>query len=110
MAHFPLLHELCHRADRLLDRRLQVDAVLVVEIDRLDAEPLQRCLAGGADVGGAAVDAEVFAVRTADVPELRRQHDVVAPALDRLADEPLVRAPAVHVGRVEEGDPSSSAR
>jgi hypothetical protein len=40
-ANLSFLHQLGHRADRLLDRRLQVDAVLVVEIDRLHSEPLQ---------------------------------------------------------------------
>ena len=44
-----------------------------------------------ADVLGAAVDAEVLAVRAADVAELRREHDLVAPARDRPADELLVR-------------------
>ena len=41
-----------------------------------------------------------------DVAELRREHDLVAAALDRLADERLVLAGlrAVDVGGVEEGD------
>ena len=104
VAHLALLHELGHCADRLLDRRLEVDAVLVVEVDRVDAEALQRRLAGRADVLRLAADAEELARRSAHVPELRREHDLVAAAGDRLPDEPLVRAPAVHVGRVEEGD------
>ena len=44
------LDELGHRADGLLDRHGLVDAVLVVEVDVVDAEPLQRGVAGGADV------------------------------------------------------------
>ena len=105
VAHLPLLHELRHRADRLLDRRLQVDPVLVVEVDRLDSETTERRLAGRANVRGAAVDAEELAVRAADVPELGRQHDAFAPAGNRLPDEPLVCAPTVRVGGVEERDP-----
>ena len=39
------LHEVGHRADRVLDRRARVDAVLVVEVDVIDAEPLQARVA-----------------------------------------------------------------
>ena len=42
----------------VLDRHLGVDAVQVVEVDHVDAEPLQRGLAGLADVLGPAVLAE----------------------------------------------------
>src|SRR3954471_10316527 len=41
-----------HRADRLLDRSRAVDAVLVIQIDVIDAEALQRRVAGLADVIG----------------------------------------------------------
>ena len=43
------------RADGLFDRRVRVDAVLVVQVDVVGAEPPQRSLDGGADVRGAAV-------------------------------------------------------
>ena len=93
--------ELRHRADRLLDRRQRVDAVLVVEVDVVGAETLERPLDRRADGLGAAVRPAV--AERAD--ELRR-HDVVVPAaLDRAADELLVGAAAVHLGRVEERDP-----
>ena len=48
--HLALLDELGHRADGVLDRRLGIDPVLVVEVDRVHAEALQRRLAGRADV------------------------------------------------------------
>ena len=48
VAHLALAHELGHGADRLLDRHRRVDAVLVVEVDVVDAEPLQRRLARAA--------------------------------------------------------------
>jgi hypothetical protein len=47
-----------HGADGLLDRRLGVDAVLIIEIDRLDAEARQAAVAARADIVGLAVDAE----------------------------------------------------
>jgi hypothetical protein len=75
--------------------------MLIVEIDVIEAEPLQRCVARRADVRGRAVDAGETAVRTAHVAELRRQHDVLAPVANRASDELLVRERPVHVSRVE---------
>ena len=43
--------QLGQRADGLLDGRVRVDPVLVVEIDVIGAEPLQGALDRGADVG-----------------------------------------------------------
>ena len=57
MADLPLADQLGHAADRLLDRHVGIDAVLVEEVDRLDAEPLQRAFAGAAGIVRAAVDA-----------------------------------------------------
>ena len=42
--HLALGHQLGERADGLLDRRVRVDAVLVVEVDAVGPEPLQRAL------------------------------------------------------------------
>src|SRR5262249_60309179 len=49
-----------------------------------------------------AADAEELAGGAPDVAELRRHHDPVAAAPERLADELFVAPLAVHVGRVEE--------
>ena len=81
-----------------------VDAVLVVEVDVVDAETLERGVAGPVHVLRRTVDPHPGAVLAALVPELRRDDDLFAPARDRLADEALVRERAVHVGRVQEGD------
>src|SRR3954471_8247966 len=81
VADLALLHELGHRADRLLDRRLGVDAVLVVEVDRVDAEALERRLARLAHVVGIAADAQELAVLPADVAELRRDERALAAPL-----------------------------
>ena len=71
------------------------------------ARPSQRAL----HVLGPAVDAALGrVVGVADDAELRRQHDLVAAAGDRPADELLVGVRAVHVGGVEQRTPSSSAR
>jgi len=74
---------------------------LIVEIDVIDAEALQRRVAGFADVVGLAADAEERAVFAAHVAELRGQHDLVAPVADGATDQLLVRERAVHIRRVE---------
>ena len=58
VADLALLDQLGHAADRLLDRHVGIDPVLVEEVDRVDAEPLQRAFAGAAGIGRAAVDAD----------------------------------------------------
>src|SRR5207302_2010780 len=61
-AHLAFLDERGHRADRLLDRRPRIDAVLIVEVDRLDAQTRQARLASGTNVVGLAADAETATV------------------------------------------------
>jgi large subunit ribosomal protein L32 len=101
VAHLAGGDELCHRTDGLLDGRLRVDTVLVVEVDVVRAEPLQRPVDRRTDVLGPSVRTTV--AEGAD--ELRGEDETVAPALDRPADELFVRAAAVELGRVEERDP-----
>ena len=103
VANLARFDELRHRADRLLDRDAEVDAVLVVEVDVIEAEPSQRGFARLPYVLGVATHL-ARAVVVADVAELRREHDLVPPVADRFAHELLVRTAAVHVGRVEEVD------
>jgi hypothetical protein len=74
--------------------------VLVVEVDVIDAEPLQARVARLAHVLGLAVD-PALAVDDLD-RELGREHDLIALAFDRLADEHFVRIRPVHVGGVEQ--------
>jgi len=54
-------------------------------------------------IRGRAVDAVRRSVRIEREAEFRRDHDVVAPAGERAADELLVRIRPVHLGRIEEG-------
>src|SRR5947207_776952 len=100
MAHLALLDEAAHRTDRVLDRHARIDAVLVVEVDRVDPEPLQAGLAGLLHVFGAAVDA-VGAAGLAGLAEFGGDDDLVRPALQRAAEQFLVVAPAIHVRAVE---------
>ncbi len=106
MPHLAGIDELGHRADRLLDRHRLVDAVLVVQIDVLDAEVRERPVDRLAHVLGTPDD-RATAVGIHVVPELGREYDLVTPPRDRAADELLVLAHAmpVDVGGVEEEDP-----
>jgi hypothetical protein len=76
--------------------------VLVVEVDVVGAQPLERRVARPADVLGAAVHAEVAPVLCPLVPELGGQLHLLPPSLDGAPDQALVGERAVHVGRVEE--------
>ena len=57
VAHLPSRHELVQRAQGLLDRRDPVRPVVLVEVDVVGAEPLQRGLDRAADVAGCAARA-----------------------------------------------------
>ena len=102
----PARDELGHRADRLLDRRLRVDAVLVVEVDRVDAEPLQADASQAcAHVVGPAVDAQALAVRRrARCRTWWRARPRRGGPRSPGRPAPRCVHDAVHVGRVEEVD------
>jgi hypothetical protein len=102
VTHLALGDEARHGADGLLDRRRWIDAVLVVEIDLLDAEPSKARLAARPDVVRLAVHAAQRPAGFADDAELGGEEGFRTPAADRAADELLVPPQAVDVGRVEE--------
>jgi hypothetical protein len=105
----PCLDQRRHRTDRFLDRRVRVDAVLVIEVDVLDVQALQRRIDRGAHVLGAAVDRARSVVEPA-VAELRGEHVLVAPAGDRASDQ-FSFAPWPYTSAVSRKvSPSSSAR
>src|SRR5438045_1224936 len=97
VAHFPLTYELGHRANGVFYRRVPVDAMLVVEIDCLDAQALERSFAGLTDVLGFAVDTEKRArLGVADVSKLCSEDHLVAFPLDGAANQLLIRVRAIH--------------
>src|SRR5437867_669370 len=103
-AHLARAHEVGHRTHGVLDRGARVHPVLVVEVDRLDAEALQAPVACGAHVLRPPVDGAHPRVVAAHDAELGGDDDLVAPAADPAPDELLVGVGAVHVGGVEEVD------
>ena len=100
-----LAHEIRHRADRVFDGRLGIDAVLVIEIDRLDPKPLQARLAGLANIRRRAVDPQGRPSGARTLPNLVAM--TTASRRSRMArpTSSSLRPDTVHVGSVEEGDP-----
>ena len=104
MTDLALRDQLGHGADGLLDGRVGVDAVLVVEVDVVGAEPLERAFDGEADVLRAAVERPRAAAGVGDQAELGGQDGLVAAAFERPADELLVGVGPVDLGGVDERD------
>src|SRR3954471_756462 len=83
VAHLALADELSQRSNGLLDRRVSVDAMLIVEINGLHAKSLQRCFARLSDVLGLAVHTEERArLGIAHISEFGGENDSVALSLD----------------------------
>ena len=97
-----LLDQVFHRARHVLDRHVGVDAVLVVEIDDVGPEALERSLATCLDVLRAAVELRRHA--RLEIAELGGNHHLIAKGSKRFAHEFLVRERTVELGGVEEGD------
>ena len=104
VADLALGDQLGQRADGVLDRRAGIDPVLVIQVDVVGAEPLQRPFDCGADVGRAAVEDAGAATGVRDDAELCRHHHLVAPALDGPPYDLLVGVRAIDLGGVDVGD------
>src|SRR5438874_646219 len=80
--------------------------MLIVEIDSVDAESLQRSFAGLSYVLRLAVHSKKCAgLRIAHVSELGGDDDLIAPSLDCAPDQLFVGVRAVYVGGIEQVDP-----
>jgi hypothetical protein len=71
--------------------------VLVVEVDLVYPKPLERALARLADVGPVAPDAVKRAVGAANDAKLGADEDLVTLCLERVGEQLLVLACAVHI-------------
>ena len=78
MLDLPGRDEVAENGKRLLDRRLLVRRMALVEVDRVDLKATQAVLDGAGDVGAA----EPFAVRPLPhaAADLRRHDEVIAVA------------------------------
>jgi len=95
--------QLAQHAHRLLDGDLGIDPVLVIEVDPIRPEALQRPFDGTANIGGRAVDARGagFAVE-AEAP-LGGQNEAIALAFDGLTQQQLVAVRSIDFRGIEKG-------
>ncbi|GAB3974550.1 hypothetical protein GCM10029978_056450 [Actinoallomurus acanthiterrae] len=116
MTHLALGDQLIERAERLLDRGDAVGLVVLVQVDAVGAQPAQRLLHGVPHVPRRAARAVPVGLLAHAHAELRGQHDLVAVALERDAEQTFAVAGrraavrAVDVGGVEQGDPGVQRR
>src|ERR1700722_13686600 len=87
-------------SSHVLNRNVDIDAMLVEKIDAVCAESFQGRLSHFADALGPTVLA--FADDTLPKTELRRDHDLIAERLKRLAQKFFIGEWAIGFRRVEE--------
>ena len=104
MLDLPLRDQLLHRAGNFLDRYIGIDAVLVEQVDLLDAEPLERSLGNRADMLGPAVQARLLHAARDVEAELGGDHHPVTHRAQRFADQAFIGEGAIDFGSVEERD------
>ena len=104
VAHLPRADEFGHRANCFFDGCVRIHAMLVVEVDRVNAEAAETCFARRADVFRPAVDAAEVGVAGAEDSELRGEEHFVAPTANGAANELFVDVRAVDVRGVKEID------
>jgi hypothetical protein len=107
--HLPLSNQVFHRSRHVFDRHRRVDAVLIIEIDRVNFKPLERALGALLDAGGTAID-NLLSVGIGFNPELGGYRDFPSERSEAFAHELFVRERAVHFGRVEECDAALDSR
>ena len=105
MAHLARLYEFGHGSDRFFDRNIGIDAMLIVEIDHIDAEPFQAGLARRAHIRSASVDATHVGVGlAAKDAKFRGQKNFIAQTTNRSANQNFVVAVPVNIRGIKEGD------
>ncbi|MNE30256.1 hypothetical protein D3C80_1237620 [compost metagenome] len=93
-------NQVFHRAGDILDRHVGIDAMLIEEIDHLDAETLQAAFYRLPDMRRLAVQAGLLAVDEVE-GKLGGDDELIAERLQCLADHFLVGKGAVDLSRVE---------
>jgi hypothetical protein len=100
--HLALPHQIGEYRQRLLDIGVGCRPVDLVEVDVIGLQPAQRTLHGTGDPAARiALLVRIVAHRSM---HLGGQHHMLAPALQRLADDLLGLAAAIPVGRIDEID------
>jgi len=77
--------------------------VLVVEIDHVDLQPAQGCLASRAHVVRLSIDTDKRAVRPPDVAEFGGEYDLVTTILEGFSNKLFIPTHSIDIGGVEKG-------
>src|SRR2546423_4055031 len=87
-SHLSFAHQIRHCTYGVLDRRVPVDAMLIVEIDGVHPQSLERTLARLSNIFRLSVDTAFGrVVRIAHVAEFGRENNPVTLAFDRAAND-----------------------
>ena len=107
-----LLNQFLHRAGHIFDGHLGVNAVLIEQIDRVDAESLQRALHGLLDVLRPAVQTRWMGIFVGleIEPKLRCDHYLVTHRSESFAYNLFIHERTVNLSRIEEGDATLAPR
>ena len=103
MLDFSFFDEVRHRANRFFDRHIGVDTVLVEQVDAVDAEAFQAALDRSLCIGSRTVDTNNL-VTVETEAEFGSDHQPIALALDRFADQFFILEWAVNLRSIEKGD------
>src|ERR1700682_3925632 len=104
MLHLAFLDQVAQSSDRLFDRSGWIDPVLIVEVDVIGADALERAFDRDPDVLWVAVNCKSITVAVRDQSELRRQNDITTTPRERAAHELFVRVRPVDLSGVDEID------
>src|SRR5438105_3127880 len=106
MLYLPLLDELFDRSGYVLDRHVQIDAVLIKQLNHVYPQTPERSLSYLLDVFRPAVQCAPPAAvgGVCFPPEFGGDHDVAAKRSECFSDEFLIRKRSVHFRRIEERD------
>ena len=112
MLHLTLLNQLYHRSCYILDRHDRDNAVLIVQIDDVGLEPLERALDCLLDVLWLAIEGIPLAslLRIRRPSELRRDHHPIAEWSKRFAHEFFVGEWTIDFRSIEKCDAAFDRR
>ena len=103
MQDFAFVEEFLHRARDFFNRHFRIDAMNVIQIDVIGAEPLQRTFHCFAQSLRTRIKSDAFAI--SNIPAaFRRELDAIAHGLESLADQFFIAIDRIHFRRVEEVD------
>src|SRR5215471_5397701 len=105
VAHLAGANQIRHGTDGFFDGSVGINAMLVIEVDGVDAESIQAGVATGTDILRLTADAANIGIGAiANNGELGSKENFVAAVANGLADQDLVVAVAVDIGSIQEID------